>query len=219
MSFKTKVTSFFGLGDEEYMENEEQYLEQQPIQSTRQSNAVTANRVNTRQEAPVQRSVARAQVNTQRAVANGTNHYQADLAQAQQSTMRRTTATTNETVGQHTTEPKKVVNMRQQTASNQAKKPQSVTSNSNKITIVEPRAYSEAMSIAKHVISGESVLVNFHLVEEHQARRIVDFLTGAVYAEDGDIKRVADEIFLCTPKGIEIDGTAQSLVESNLFDL
>jgi cell division inhibitor SepF len=40
-----------------------------------------------------------------------------------------------------------------------------------------------------------------------------------VYAEDGDIKRVADEIFLCTPKGMEIDGTAQSLVESNLFEM
>jgi cell division inhibitor SepF len=85
--------------------------------------------------------------------------------------------------------------------------------------IISPRVYSEAMIIAKHVMSGESVLVNFQLIEEYQARRIVDFLTGTVYAEDGDIKRVADEIFLCTPKGMEIDGTAQSLVESNLFEM
>lgn len=60
---------------------------------------------------------------------------------------------------------------------------------------MEPRAYSEAMAIAKRIIAGEATLVNFHLVEEKQARRIVDFLTGTVYALDGDIKRVGDEIF------------------------
>ena len=88
-----------------------------------------------------------------------------------------------------------------------------------KITIVEPRVYSEAMGIAKQVINGDAVLVNFHLIEEYQARRIVDFLTGTVYAEDGDIKRVGDEIFLCTPKGMEIEGTAQTLADSNFFDI
>ena len=40
-----------------------------------------------------------------------------------------------------------------------------------------------------------------------------------MYAENGGIKRVADEIFLCTPKGTEIDGTAQSLAENNLFEM
>ena len=39
------------------------------------------------------------------------------------------------------------------------------------------------------------MLVNFTLVEEDQARRIVDFLTGTVYALDGDIQRVGNEIF------------------------
>ena len=88
-----------------------------------------------------------------------------------------------------------------------------------KITIVEPRVYSEAMGIAKQVINGDAVLVNFHLIQEYQARRIVDFLTGTVYAEDGDIKRVGDEIFLCTPKGMEIEGTAQTLADTNFFDI
>lgn len=99
----------------------------------------------------------------------------------------------------------------------------SVTSKTNlpgKITVMEPRAYSEAMAIAKRIIAGEATLVNFHLVEEKQARRIVDFLTGTVYALDGDIKRVGDEIFLCTPKGMEIDSsTAQSFADVNMFDL
>ncbi|WP_265455369.1 cell division protein SepF [Enterococcus sp. HY326] len=91
--------------------------------------------------------------------------------------------------------------------------------NLGKITICEPRAYSEAMTIAKRIIAGESVLINFYSVEELQARRIVDFLTGTVYAQDGDIQRVGDEIFLCTPPDVEIDKSiAQSLAESNFFE-
>lgn len=90
----------------------------------------------------------------------------------------------------------------------------------NKIRIVEPRVYSEAKNIAKHILSEEAVLVNFHLVEEYQARRIVDFMTGTVYALGGDIQRVGNEIFLCTPANMEIDGTtAQSLVKDQFYDL
>lgn len=113
-------------------------------------------------------------------------------------------------------ETKKVVKMHDQPSQNRMNKVQAV--DHSRIVIMEPRAYSEAMTIAKTILAGKPVLVNFHLIEEYQARRIVDFLTGTVYAEDGDIKRVADEIFLCTPKGIEIDGTAQSLASSHLFE-
>ena len=123
-------------------------------------------------------------------------------------------------------ETKKVIELHQSPAKNvrkeEAIKP-SFTPKTNlagKITVMEPRTYSEAMTIAKRIIAGEAALVNFHLVEEKQARRIVDFLTGTVYALDGDIKRVGDEIFLCTPTGMEIDSsTAQSFADVNMFDL
>lgn len=112
---------------------------------------------------------------------------------------------------------KKVVSMRSSNYSNSKRTKESAKS--NKITIVEPRVYSEAMTIAKHIIASEAVLVNFHLVEEEQARRIVDFLTGTVYALDGDIQRVGDEIFLCTPSSMEIDSaTAKTLASKQLFD-
>ena len=123
-------------------------------------------------------------------------------------------------------ETKKVIELHQSSAKNVRKEEatkSSFTSKTNlagKITVMEPRTYSEAMTIAKRIIAGEATLVNFHLVEEKQARRIVDFLTGTVYALDGDIKRVGDEIFLCTPTGMEIDSsTAQSFADVNMFDL
>lgn len=84
---------------------------------------------------------------------------------------------------------------------------------SAQITIVQPKVYSEALGIAKKIVANEAVIVNFTLIEEAQARRIVDFLTGTVYALGGDIQRIGSEIFLCTPINITIDGaTAKSLL-------
>lgn len=86
------------------------------------------------------------------------------------------------------------------------------------IFVSEPRTYSEAREIAKNLFRDEIVIVNFHLIEEYQARRIVDFLTGVVYALDGDIQRIGDEMFLCTPPHTEIDSsTAKDLVSTTQF--
>ncbi|MGO3610031.1 MAG: cell division protein SepF, partial [Enterococcus sp.] len=80
--------------------------------------------------------------------------------------------------------------------------------------------YSEAMTIARRVGQGEVVLINFQSLDEMKARRVVDFLTGAVFMIDGDIKRVGNEMFLCTPTNIEIDNsTLSSIVDEDIFGL
>lgn len=89
-----------------------------------------------------------------------------------------------------------------------------------KITICEPRAYAEVQSIASKIFRGEAVLINFHLIDEKQAGRIVDFLTGTVYAIDGDIQRAGDEIFLCTPKNMEIDSLRKDeFIAKKLYEM
>lgn len=204
MSFLAKVSTFFGLEDEEYME-EEQVRQPRPTKQPRPS-----------------RPVAQKTAPQQTPSPSPTVQQNAFDARRKKTPMKQTSETVRKPSEQSRMQPareqvkpqeKKVVSMRQ------SQQPVQEASAASKITIIQPRVYSEAMTIAKHVMSGESVLVNFHLIEEYQARRIVDFLTGTVYAEDGDIKRVADEIFLCTPKGTEIDGTAQSLVDNNFFDV
>ncbi len=168
---------------------------------------------------------------TNRAVAQPTNNKpkQVQMSQPKTSvskpreTQRTTRPVTRESA--QSAEPKKVIELHQSPAKNVRKEEVKSsfapkTNLAGKITVMEPRTYSEAMTIAKRIIAGEATLVNFHLVEEKQARRIVDFLTGTVYALDGDIKRVGDEIFLCTPTGMEIDSsTAQSFADVNMFDL
>lgn len=90
---------------------------------------------------------------------------------------------------------------------------------SNKITVYEPLAYSDCKTIAQALLRKEVVIVTFSSMEEHQAKRVVDFLTGTVYALEGDIQRIGAEIFLCTPTSVEIDSTvAKSLITTHLAD-
>ncbi|WP_414839996.1 cell division protein SepF [Carnobacterium sp. TMP28] len=100
----------------------------------------------------------------------------------------------------------KVISFKQQTSTKQAK-----------ITIVEPRVYSEVQEIADILLREESVVLNFLRMDEEQAKRIVDFLTGTVYALGGDIQRIGNEIFLCTPENVSIDSAlTDSMREKNL---
>lgn len=86
-----------------------------------------------------------------------------------------------------------------------------------KITVFEPRAYADCKSIAQALFRKEIVILTFSAMEEQQARRVVDFITGTVYAVDGDIQRIGEEIFICTPANVDVDSSvAQSLVSTHL---
>lgn len=76
----------------------------------------------------------------------------------------------------------------------------------SKLILVEPRAYSESQQIADHLKNRHTVVVNMKRVTKDQAKRIVDFLSGTVYAIGGDLQKIGGEIFLCTPKNINVQG-------------
>jgi cell division inhibitor SepF len=71
----------------------------------------------------------------------------------------------------------------------------------------EPRTYEETQDIADHLRSRRPVVVNLHRVRSDQALRIVDFLSGTVYALNGSISKIGPNIFLCTPDSVEIQGS------------
>jgi len=84
---------------------------------------------------------------------------------------------------------------------------------SSKIAIYQPRVYSDAKVIAKQLLNNKAVIVNFNNVNDEQSKRIVDFLTGTIFALNGEIKRVGEKIFLCTPPKFEIDGSIPDINE------
>ena len=75
-----------------------------------------------------------------------------------------------------------------------------------KMILLEPRAFSESQQIADHLKKRNTVVVNMKRVTPDQAKRIIDFLSGTVYALGGDLQKVGAGIFLCTPKDVDVEG-------------
>ena len=75
-----------------------------------------------------------------------------------------------------------------------------------KMILLEPRAYSEAQQIADHLKKRNTVVVNLKRVTSEQAKRIMDFLSGTIYAIKGNIQKIGSGIFLCTPNNINVQG-------------
>ena len=76
----------------------------------------------------------------------------------------------------------------------------------NTMILLEPRAYSESQQIADYLKGNSSVVVNLKRVTPDQAKRIVDFLSGTLYAIGGDLQKLGGGIFLCTPNNINVEG-------------
>ena len=78
--------------------------------------------------------------------------------------------------------------------------------NGNKMILVEPRAYSESQQIADHLKRRNSVVVNLKRVTADQARRIIDFLSGVIYAIGGSMQKIGVGIYLVAPKNVNVQG-------------
>ncbi|MET1013588.1 MAG: cell division protein SepF [Paenisporosarcina sp.] len=77
---------------------------------------------------------------------------------------------------------------------------------SSQVILVEPRVYAEAQDISEHLKNKRAVVVNLQRIDKDQGIRIVDFLSGTVYALGGDIQRIGTDIFLCAPDTVEVAG-------------
>jgi cell division inhibitor SepF len=84
---------------------------------------------------------------------------------------------------------------------------------SSKVVLIEPRVYAEAQDISEHLKNKRAVVVNLQRIERDQGIRIVDFLSGTVYALGGDIQRIGTDIFLCTPENVEVAGAISDYFE------
>lgn len=76
----------------------------------------------------------------------------------------------------------------------------------SKIYVMEPSVYSEAERIADALLKGEAVLINFRRMEPKDAKRVIDFVVGVAYAINGDVQKVRDEIFICSPANFQVQG-------------
>jgi len=74
------------------------------------------------------------------------------------------------------------------------------------VVVTSPECFEDARDIADHLKQRKPCVINLEGVERETSRRIVDFLSGAVYAVDGNIQKVSSGIFLITPYNVNVMG-------------
>lgn len=75
-----------------------------------------------------------------------------------------------------------------------------------KMALFEPRTFEESEEVARYLKDKKAAVVNLHRLQRDYAQRTIDFLTGVIFALDGNIQKVADNTILCTPKTIAVEG-------------
>lgn len=86
--------------------------------------------------------------------------------------------------------------------------------NSNQILVLDPSSFEEVREIVDYLLNRRPIILNLHKTDKEQAKRIIDFVSGATYALQGNMQKIGDGIFLFTPKDMEISGQE---VHSNEF--
>ena len=89
--------------------------------------------------------------------------------------------------------------------------------NKQEVVLFRPGSFNDTSKAADDLRNRKAVIVNMENVDKAMARRVVDFLSGCVYALDGDVKKIAQSAYLFCPHNMEISGdleTLQAEVES-----
>jgi cell division inhibitor SepF len=73
-----------------------------------------------------------------------------------------------------------------------------------KVHLVAPRAFNDAKQIADRFKAQVPVIINLQSADTDLAKRLIDFASGLTYALDGSMQRVADKVFLLTPRDVEL---------------
>ena len=73
-----------------------------------------------------------------------------------------------------------------------------------KVHLVAPRAFNDAKQIADRFKAQIPVILNLQSADTELSKRLIDFASGLTYALDGSMQRVADKVFLLTPRDVEL---------------
>ena len=83
------------------------------------------------------------------------------------------------------------------------------------VVLVKPEHFEDASTVADHLNAKRTVVLNLESTSKEISRRLVDFLSGVAYANNGQIKRVAASTFIITPYNVDIMGDLLDELESN----
>lgn len=83
------------------------------------------------------------------------------------------------------------------------------------VVLVKPEKFDDARPVADHLNSKHTVVLNLESTNKDVSRRLIDFLSGVAYANNGQIKRVANSTYIITPYNVNIMGDLLDELESS----
>jgi cell division inhibitor SepF len=87
------------------------------------------------------------------------------------------------------------------------------------VHLVVPRSFNDAQQIADKFKDSVPVILNLQSSDQELSKRLIDFTSGLTYALDGGMQRVADKVFLLTPRNVEVSAEERArLVERGFFN-
>ena len=88
-----------------------------------------------------------------------------------------------------------------------------------KVYLSVPRTFNDAQPIGDRYKRGIPVIINLQTVEASLAKRLIDFASGLTYALEGRMQRIADKVFLLTPRNVEVSAEERArLIEKGFFN-
>ena len=97
--------------------------------------------------------------------------------------------------------------------------PTSVVAELSRITTLHPRTYNEAPTVGENFREGTPVIMNLSDMDDTDAKRLVDFAAGLVFATRGTIERITNKVFLLSPPNVSVAAEdKQRIVEGGFFN-
>ncbi|MEA2016324.1 MAG: cell division protein SepF [Actinomycetota bacterium] len=87
----------------------------------------------------------------------------------------------------------------------------------SKVFVAEPKEFEEIQIIADNCKESIPVIINLQEADQDLAKRVIDFCSGLTYALEGNIKKVAEKVFLITPYNVEVSSEETELMQEEGF--
>jgi cell division inhibitor SepF len=89
----------------------------------------------------------------------------------------------------------------------------------SRVHLVLPRSFNDAQQVADRFKDGVPVILNLQNADQELSKRLIDFASGLTYALDGGMQRIADKVFLLTPRNVELSAEDRArMLERGFFN-
>jgi len=87
------------------------------------------------------------------------------------------------------------------------------------VRLVVPKSFNDAQQIADQYKDSIPVILNLQQTDTDLSKRLIDFSSGLTYALDGGMQRIADKVFLLTPRNVDVSAEERArLIEKGFFN-